>query len=133
MEQDQYTRLRVLLSEIQADLSAKLTEHVSGLRSEIRAVASQVEHYERTSEMRFKGTQEQITKVVADVTALGAEMRAIAAATDRRVSNLERTDDRQAGEKQGGERTRQQLYAALSAIVALLAIVAFFASQGGAP
>ena len=125
LEPDQYTRLRVLLSEMQSEIGARLSEAVSSLRADIRGVASQVEHFERTSEMRFKGVQETQTRQAAEI----GDLRAGQAGITQRVESLERARERTSGKEEGGDRTRQQLYAALSAIVALLAIVAWLAGQ----
>lgn len=123
LEADQYTRLRLLISDQQADLSARFSEHVSALRSDIQRLSTQLEHYERTNEMRFKGVHETVDSVRQDVATLRGEAHVKMDEHDRRLNVLEATDSRTEGERQGADRTKAALYAALAACGILLTIV----------
>lgn len=129
LEQDAYTRLRLLIGETTAELKSALADHHATLRTEIREVAARVEHYERTSEMRFKGVQEGQTRLATDL----GDLRASIGDHDRRLGRLERADERSAGKEEGSDRTRQQLTWAVGIITGLLGVLAYLVGAGATP
>lgn len=147
MERDDYTRLRLLISDLQADIKTTLAQVASELRAEIREVAARVEHYERTSEMRFKGMQEAQGRVQTDIGDLRSTMRehdrrlhdlekvdASSTLADHRsrLTVLERHDATNDGKEQGGSQTRANITWVLGLIVALVTLYGAYAiGQGG--